>query len=419
VQSAQQITNCPDCGHQIRTDPRYVTWCDRCDWNVDPTPVVDQTPAWRLQLERRLAESLYGELAKGEVHRPGWDAARIAAWLLSALILMLPLAGLLTGIALLVFYRPLWFSGVLALIALSVAFLFRPRAAVLPRGVQLIRRDQAPALYAVLDQIAAAVGTKPVAAVALTAEPNLWYTRTGWTFEPVIGIGLPLWAGLRPQERVALLAHELGHGRNGDALDNWLVGSAWSVLRGLRATFTEQRMDRIRREVGVRDLTGSSTLGRMLNTTVGLVVRAIAWLLGRLQFRSSQRAEYLADRKAGEVAGSDATARALERLCLADTSYRAMVRALRFPAGIEPLDAVRRAVTEVPAREIERHQRASRIRETRTDATHPPTYLRTKLIRARPSTTARVVLGTDQSVAIDRELEPVARNLLSQLRRRL
>ncbi|MEV5964763.1 M48 family metallopeptidase [Kribbella sp. NPDC051952] len=416
MQSAEETTNCPDCGHQIRVNPRYVTWCEHCDWNVDPTPVVDQTPAWRLAIEHRLANSLYGELAKGEVHRPGWDAARIAAVLLSVLILMLPLIGLVTGIALLVLYRPLWFSILLSLPAFGIAFLTRPRAATLPRGVQLLHRDQAPTLYAVLDQVAAAVGTKRVAAVAVIAEPNLWYMRAGWRLDPVIGIGLPLWAGLRPQERVAMLAHELGHGRHGDSLNNWLVGSAWSVLDGLRATFTEHRLDRIRREWGVRDGTGTTIVSRMLNTTVGLLVRGIAWLLERLQLRSSQRAEYLADRKAGEIAGSEATAQALERLFLADASYRAMERAIRFPTEITPLDAVRRAVTEVPAREIERHLRASRVRETRTDATHPPTYLRTKLIRTRPITTARVVLDTDQSLAIDHELEPVAQKVLSQLR---
>jgi hypothetical protein len=109
----------------------------------------------------------------------------------------------------------------------------------------------------------------------------------------------------------------------------------------------------------------------------------------------------------------------LERTLLAGTSYRAMERALRFPTEIEPLEAVRRAVTEVPAREIERHLRASRGRETRTDATHPPTYLRTKLIRTRPVTTARVVLGIDQSRAIDRELAPHARKVLAELRQRL
>lgn len=255
-----------------------------------------------------------------------------------------------------------------------------------------------------------------MAAVAVSAEANLWYLQTGWRFRPVVGIGLPLWAGLQPQERIAVLAHELGHGRHGDARSSWLVAGAWSVLEGLRATFSEQHLDRIKRQYGYRDFTGATLVSRMLNSTIGALVRGIAWLLERLSLRSSQRAEYLADRRAGEVAGSEAVVHALERVLLANASFRAMVRALRFPTEIEPLEAVRRAVTELPAREIERHVRASRIRETRTDSTHPPTYLRTRLLRARPATTAQVTLGIEKSRAIDHELAPTARKVLAELR---
>ncbi|TCC39130.1 hypothetical protein E0H75_39805 [Kribbella capetownensis] len=187
-------------------------------------------------------------------------------------------------------------------------------------------------------------------------------------------------------------------------------------VRAPYVPFGERHLDRVRREIGWVEPFGVSFFTRFLNATVGVLVRGIAWLLERLQLRSGQRGEYLADRKAGEIAGSEAAAQALERLLLAGASHRAMVRALRFPTEVEPLDAVRRAVTEVPAREIERQLRASRVRETRTDATHPPTYLRTRLLRARPATTARVVLGTDESRAIDRELEPAATTVLAELR---
>ncbi|HZX01890.1 M48 family metallopeptidase, partial [Kribbella sp.] len=311
MQSAEEITTCPNCGHRIRVDRRYVTWCDKCDWNVDPTPPPDQTPAWRLRLEHRLAESLYRELQKPGLHRPGWDAARISAHLLSALILLLPLLGLLTGTALLIFYRPLWFSVFLSLLAFGIAFLFRPRAGRLPSGVHLVDRDRAPTLYGVLDELAEAAGTRPVVAIALDAQPNLWYLQVGWRFRPVIGIGLPLWAGLRPQERLAVLAHELGHGRHGDGVSSWLIGSAWSILGELRATFSESQLDQIKRRTAYRDY---SFFSRLTNTTVGVLVRATAWLLNRLRLRSSQRAEYLADRKAGEIAGSETTAQALERM---------------------------------------------------------------------------------------------------------
>lgn len=419
MQGTDEVTHCPDCGHQIRVDRRYVTWCDKCDWNLDPSPPLDHTPAWRLRLEHKLADALYRELETGTIHRAGWDLARVAAYLLSLLLLLLPVLALAGTIALLVFYRPLWFSAVLALLTFCLALVFRPRAHKLPPDAQVVPRDQAPTLYGVLDRIADALGTQKVAAVVLDAEPNLWFNRIGWRFRPVIGIGLPLWTSLSPQERVAILAHELGHGRNGDAQHGWVIGAAESILYELRTTFSTQPLDQYRRDIDPYDDSGSGYTGlitRIVNATVGALVSGYGWLLDRAYLRGSQRAEYLADRTAAEVAGSEATAHALERLLLSGTAYRAMERALRFKSEIEPLEAVRRAVNEVPKREIERHVRASRGRETRVDATHPPTYLRTRLIRARPATTARVVLGLDENRAVDRELAPAARTVLAELR---
>ncbi|GAA1608675.1 hypothetical protein GCM10009789_73920 [Kribbella sancticallisti] len=419
MQTEQGISNCPQCAHQIRVDRRYVIWCDKCDWNVHPTGTDDQPlPAWRQRLEHKLADTLYRELEHGATHRPGWDAARIGAYLMSAVVLLVPVLSLLAGIALVVFYRPLWLSILLSLIPFGVAVLLRPRAYHLSSDAHIVERAQAPTLFALLDEIAAAIGTKPIVAVAVNAIPNVFFARVGWRFQPVLGLGLPLWESLRPQERVAILAHELGHGKNGDARHGWVVGTADSVLCELQATFSEEPYDQYRQDlIYARDGdTSVSLVGKLLDVTLGNAVRGYAWLLNKVDLRSSQRAEYLADRRAAEIAGSDATARALERTLLAEASYRALERAVRFEKDVAPLEAVRRAVTEVPAREIERHARVSRIRDTRVDSTHPPTYLRTKLIRARPSQHALVVLGTDQSRAIDRELAPAAEAVLKELR---
>jgi hypothetical protein len=81
VQGTDEVTHCPDCGHQIRVDRRYVTWCDKCDWNLDPSPPNDHTPAWRLRLEHKLADALYRELERGRIHRPGWYSGSTRAGL--------------------------------------------------------------------------------------------------------------------------------------------------------------------------------------------------------------------------------------------------------------------------------------------------------------------------------------------------
>lgn len=417
MQTEQGLTHCPQCAHSIPTDKRYVTWCDKCDWNVDPTGTEPSQPAWRQRLEHRLADTLYRELEQGTIHRPGLDAARVAAYLLSAVVLLLPLVCLLGGLALLVFYRPLWLSIVLALIPLGLALVLRPRVQHLHPEAHVVDRDQAPTLFALLDQIATAIGTKPITAVVVDAIPNVYSARIGWRFRPVVGLGLPLWVGLRPQERVALLAHEFGHGKHGDARHGWVVSSAESVLWELRQTFSEQPLDQYRQTLADQmwvDPTPASAITRMLNATVGAAVRSYSWLLNKVALRSSQRSEYLADLRSAEIAGSDAAAWALERSLLGDVSYRALERAVRSAQGVEPLEAVRRAVTDVPAREIERQIRVSRLRETRSDSTHPPTYLRTKLIRARPAHQPLVVLTADQNRAIDQELASAGRAVLKE-----
>ncbi|MEU4391226.1 M48 family metalloprotease [Kribbella sp. NPDC023855] len=418
MQTDQGATRCPQCAHQLPADPLYVTWCDRCDWNVDPTGPTDKTPAWRLRLEHRLAETLYRELEQGKIHRPGWDAARVAAYLLSAVILLLPLAGLLGGIALLVFYRPLWLSASLSIIPFGLAFLLRPRANQLDSDTRLIHREQAPLLFALLDKIAVAVGTTPVGAVAVDAEPNIYYARVGWRFTPVVGIGLSLWMGLRPQERVAVLAHELGHGRNGDARHGWVVNSAAAILDELDETFSEQPLDQYRQELiyATGTDTTPSLITRIVNATVGGAVSGVQWMLTMIDLRSRQRAEYLADRRSAEIAGSEACARALERSVLVDTPWRALQHAVRFSSELDPLEEAGRAVNEIPAREVERRLRVSGLRDSRIDSSHPPTNLRVKLIRARPTQSALVVLGNDQSRAIDRELAGPAEGVLKELR---
>jgi Zn-dependent protease with chaperone function len=197
---------------------------------------------------------------------------------------------------------------------------------------------------------------------------------------------------------------------------------AETVLDELLATFSEQPLDAWRRELGYHFHAGDqevmvNVVTRMVNATVGRVVLGYAWLLSRADLRSSQRAEYLADRKAAQVAGSEAAARAMDRTVLASTAYRALEKALRFDRAADPLQSARRAVAAVPRSEMDRRLRVSRLRETRIDPTHPPTYLRAKLIRTRPVSTATVVLGLDDSATIDRELAAAGAPVLDELRR--
>jgi hypothetical protein len=45
-------TECPECAAALVSDPRFVTWCPGCGWNVDPAP-----PPPMSRLERRAARA--------------------------------------------------------------------------------------------------------------------------------------------------------------------------------------------------------------------------------------------------------------------------------------------------------------------------------------------------------------------------
>lgn len=413
--------NCPQCGRTVPVDRRFVTWCEHCEWNVDPTGKdLDPVPAWRARRETRLADALYRELEHGRIQRPGWDLARVTAYGLSLALLVLPIGAYVYGVYAVLNYRPLWVGILIGAIAVSIGWLLTPRPARLDPDALTVGPDEAPILFRTLDAIASELGTPPVRRVVVETEPDLWFARIGWRREPTLGIGVPLWLSLRPQERVAVLAHELGHGRNGDARHGSVVAAAEGVLAELRRTFAGGELDEYRRDLGY--MVGANAqeaqvnaASRFVNATFGALVRWYAALLNRADLRAGQRAEYLADRTAATVAGSEATAHALERLVLAEPAYRALERAVRYERDLDPVTAVRRAMTEVPARELDRRLRVSRLRDARTDATHPPTYLRARLVRVRPVPTAAVVLGLSDAASTDHELIRAARPALQEL----
>ena len=172
-------------------------------------------------------------------------------------------------------------------------------------------------------------------------------------------MGLPLLAALTPPERVALIAHELGHFVNHDAR---------------RGRFTEP---------------------------------AVLWagyLLLAIGQRDGQRAEYLADEIAARVAGSGALAGMLDTLLVADRVRQVVRAGGRDPGARQTwLDAAAyvRAGTD-----LDLLRRRSVREQASLCGTHPPTGLRIRMAGTREYTGPLVVLAERQSSLIDRELAP-------------
>jgi Zn-dependent protease with chaperone function len=238
-------------------------------------------------------------------------------------------------------------------------------------------------------------------------------------------LGLPLLAALEPQERVALIGHELGHARNGDSSRGLFVGSA---IRGLASWYT------VLAPHGTTGMAGSVQRDSDLRLAEH-VANVFLWVLSRpplllfhvevgLLLHDSRRAEFLADAIGARVSGSDAAIALHEKLLLS-SSFEQVVRQCAHPSAtdVDVFDAAKSFLDTVPRRERERRRRVAMLEASTLGSTHPPTGQRIRLLEQRPVRSAQVTLTAGESEQIDRELgrlrKPLQRRLIENQRSRL
>jgi Zn-dependent protease with chaperone function len=357
-------------------------------------------------LSHRLAFRWDGELfARFSTERPtkpGWTAARGVLVVLSAALVLVPVGLLLNGILLLVRDFFSW-GGLLGVVLVLLALCLRPRLGRAPRRKRALRREQAPTLFALVDRVADAAGTSPPHMVVVDTSFDVGTGSPGPRRTPVLWIGAPMWAALAPRQRVAVLAHELGHQINGDPGRGLLVRPALSTFRGL-----------VEATGGGRDLR-DVVFDEHRGVTLPLPIAMVLWLVNRVVLvvhlglsalggRDHQRAEYLADSVAVDVAGSAATASLFDRLTLLPQVAGLLVHHAETKASgqwgamAESMHAAKQ--DDLPALRQLTH------RNTWLWATHPPTGLRARMVEAWPHQDPRVVLTDAESARIDAELAP-------------
>jgi len=214
---------------------------------------------------------------------------------------------------------PSWWvvpGAVLLLVAVAV----RPRLGRLRDGVVTVDRGRAPALFAVVDRVAAEVGTPPPHQLVVVPEFNAFSAVVGLRRRRVLGLGLPLWAALTPQERVALLAHELGHFVNGDPRRGLVTQPAYATLAAL-AELT-------RPGVGAADGV-MVQLARPLQAALSGAFRFAQLAVVMIGQRDAQRAEYHADVVSARVAGTAASLSMLDALLCGEPIGFGLCRAAR------------------------------------------------------------------------------------------
>lgn len=413
---AAQMT-CPTCDASIPVSPSFVTWCPACEWNVDPTP--EPNLKWR---ERRAAQAsdkasrtLYERIAADGVTGP--PPRNPAITFVALLVHLLTLAILAAGISMLIYGFGIVLPIRVALGALAVGtavfiqpFWYRRKWKSRP-----LNKADAPRLFELTDQIAGALGCKGIDGILIGPNFNASIESTrrhGW----VVTMGLALWSTLAPQERVAILTHELAHQLNNDQRTGLIVhGAAVTMGRWAYLLTPSTSLIRYHTRQGLESVAELVAIVCML--PFAMAAAALSWLLRVLAGRQGLSAEYYADVLAAKVAGSDAAGTALEKLLLADGCQRHLIHTAKFNKSADPWQEVAAYAASVPPHEFERQRRLGRIRLPAIDSSHPPTQLRADLVRALPPREALVVLDAEQEAAIDRELSAATNAATARLRK--
>ncbi|MGW0436393.1 M48 family metallopeptidase [Micromonospora sp. NPDC003197] len=238
VTAARDDTStCARCSSATVSIRGAIPWCPRCEWNLDRYDPNHRAPefGWRWvdrrthQLAYRLTRRQFTELAEQSLDRPRLNLARITTVTVS-LLLVAGVVALAVGGGWLVTYRFPSLATVFGVAALGLAIALRPRLGKLDPLLDVLPRDQAPALHQLIDEVATAVGAPRPDVVAVDNTFNAYATSVGLRRRRVLCLGLPLWGSLGPQERVALLGHELGHFVNGDIRRGLLTQPAFTML---------------------------------------------------------------------------------------------------------------------------------------------------------------------------------------------
>lgn len=375
--------NCPACQAPLPDTQPFAAWCPGCDWNLEPDSAFVEWKETALdkliaKVRGRYAERQFEELVARDPAslKSRWTLGKAFTYTLAAIINGVPFLFLGAGIWVIAANWPAFWAFFWGGLLILVAYALRPRRNPMPKD--LLGRADAPNLYALVDEVAMALGAPKVHALVVSPEFNASFQRAGFLRRPIVTIGLPLWAILDPQERVALLSHEFAHGMNGDSLAHGFVARAINTLLGLAYMIEPDTSE-------VFGLIFSPVL-----TALSGSLRWLAYLMVTLFWQRSQEAEFLADFSAAQVGGSEAAASLLRKPALA-VYARHVLDPISYGRDWQKhnfFPAFRAFVANLPPLEQERGHRRFKRGDFSKETTHPPDWARLRFLERHASATA-------------------------------
>jgi Zn-dependent protease with chaperone function len=411
--SKEKTIKCPSCSSEIIVNEGYVSWCEHCSWNLRPheadageKTIVDSL---YLKLGNKLGKDLYDNIAKKKNLSPKLTIVKVLAFLVSLLIHLISVANIFIVFYLLTQYGINIITIILSLFFFSLAYLTLPHFQKLPKDA--VKREDFPALYKLVDDIAKAYSCKSIDALVIDSSFNAAYSEIGFKRKKVLYIGLPLFCILNNKEKVAIIGHELAHGINGDITRGVITTTAINTLiKWYEMTKPEYILGQ---EEGFMKITMLPI--NILLFCLSRLILLVTLLLVFLVYSDSQRAEYLADYLSSTISGTDAMKAMLNKLHYTHAYNLALQRTALDSKNANFFTEIIKQASTTPYKEIERIKRMESMEGSRLDATHPPTSYRTKFLDSLGELSPTIFLDDANSLLIDKELNSVAENLQSKL----
>ncbi|MES3020567.1 MAG: M48 family metallopeptidase [Pseudomonadota bacterium] len=161
-------------------------------------------------------------------------ALLLALWLGFWILALALVAGLLwVAFSQLSHGKPDIAGGAALVVAAMLLYALRPRKRQAMRVPLPLLRENAPALYAQVEQIGKALGIKAKVSIHLANAATATIShRTGWNGKVKsleVGVGLPLLVTLSEDELGSMIAHEFGHFVAGGRLGPWVYRTRESI----------------------------------------------------------------------------------------------------------------------------------------------------------------------------------------------
>jgi Zn-dependent protease with chaperone function len=293
-----------------------------------------------------------------------------------------------------------WVPVVLGWLAVIV---LRPRVPRLPRGAMALDEAEYPGLYALVRRMARAVGAREPQLVAVDVGFGAHVTPVGVRRRAAIVLGLPLMTLLPWRARLGAIGHELGHLRAQDTVRGQVLVLARTMVAGLHRQLAPpiENLHGVDLDHRLADTGGlAAFLTRAVQTILATPFLLLGVLLDRTSLTEAQHREYLADRRAASVVGTDA----LVELLVCDPEGIATATAAAARRGEDPFKTL--AERPPPTAEQRAGRLAALARERPlTDPRHPPADLRIRLLEGDPRPPGPEAPGQVECARAEQELD--------------